>query len=215
MIWGRHPNKGERASRLVLCWGVSIRSSWRGASAKPTRKNAIEATKTLPSFPSLFPLFLFCSTPMSKKPLSHDIILMAVGCGCGLMAAPDRSQTPLVFFADRPWWRHVGRQTHGYWLWLRSNGCARPQSDRRFSWVLSLGTKNKILGGAKKNRLWLRDLAVAAGRGRSLRFLVNCAVVSKPQFPALVHRQLFSRIKERETKIIPTRSAISGTRIFF
>jgi len=37
------------------------------------------------------------------------------------------------------------------WLWLRSNGCARPQSDRRFSWVLSLvslGTKKKILGGA-------------------------------------------------------------------
>ena len=65
------------------------------------------------------------------------------------MAAPDRSQTPLVFFADRPWWRHVGRQTHGYWLWLRSNGCARPQSDRRFSWVLSLGTKKKILGGSK------------------------------------------------------------------
>ena len=75
--------------------------------------------------------------------------IMAVGCGCGLMAAPDRSQTPLVFFADRPWWRHVGRQTHGYWLWLRSNGCARPQSDRRFSWVLSLGTKKKILGGSK------------------------------------------------------------------
>ena len=25
---------------------------------------------------------------------------MAVGCGCGLMAAPGRSQTPLVFFAD-------------------------------------------------------------------------------------------------------------------
>ena len=44
-----------------------------------------------------------------------------------------------------------------------SHGCCR--------WV----PKTKIWGG-QKNRLWLRNLAVAAGRGRSLGFLVNCAV---------------------------------------
>ena len=68
VIWGRHPNTGERVSRFAFCWCVSIRSSRRGASAKTTQKNAIEATKNPPSFPSLFFFFLFCSTPMAKKP---------------------------------------------------------------------------------------------------------------------------------------------------
>ena len=45
-----------------------------------------------------------------------------------------------------------------------SRGCCR--------WV------PKKIGGGQKNRLWLRDLAVAAARRRSLRFLVNCAVDS-------------------------------------
>jgi hypothetical protein len=72
-FWGGTRTQASAFRGSFFGWGVSIRSSWRGASAKTTQKNAIEATKNPPSFPSLFLFLLFCSTAMAKKPSSAPL----------------------------------------------------------------------------------------------------------------------------------------------
>ena len=62
----------------------------------------------------------------------------------------------------------------GVWKKTETFLAALPQSDRRFSlWV-----PKKIPRAQFFFRLWVLDLAVAAARRRSLRFVANCAVNS-------------------------------------
>jgi len=57
-FWGGTRTQASAFRGSFFGWGVSIRSSWRGAFAKTTQKNAIEATENPLSFPSLF-FFIF------------------------------------------------------------------------------------------------------------------------------------------------------------
>ena len=99
-----------------------------------------------------------------------------LGARCAI--AQKHDYKPSALYAQGISWN----RSYGGGYSLRSNGCARPQSDRRFctaflvvgTWVPHTQKNGRDFGF----RLWVLDLAMAAARRRSLRCLANCAVNS-------------------------------------